>query len=104
MYGLYDAEKLIGYVAVSKVNDIDDTYEIHHLSVVPEYRHKSYGKLLLDHCKAIVKELGGIRINIGIIEENTVLKNWYVENGFVHTGTKTFDFLPFTSGYMKYIV
>ncbi len=39
-----------------------------------------------------------------IIEENTVLKNWYIANGFVHTGTKKFDHLPFTTGYLEWKV
>ena len=28
------------------------------------------------------------------------LRNWYEDNGAVHTGTKKFDFFPFTCGYM----
>ena len=43
-----------------------------------------------------------LSIKIGIIEESTVLKNWYISNGFVHTGTKKFDHLPFTSGYLEW--
>ena len=39
-------------------------------------------------------------INIGIVEENKQLRKWYEQNGAVHTGTKKFDFFPFTSGYM----
>ena len=40
-------------------------------------------------------------MNIGIVEENTLLRTWYEDNGFVHIGTKKFDFFPFTCGYMK---
>ena len=36
------------------------------------------------------------------IEESTVLKNWYITNGFEHVGTKKFDHLPFTSGYLEW--
>ena len=43
-------------------------------------------------------------ITIGIIEENTVLKNWYADHGFVHTGTKKFPHLPFTVGFMTYML
>ena len=39
-------------------------------------------------------------MNIGIVEENTKLRKWYEQNGAVHTGTKKFDFFPFTCGYM----
>ena len=61
----------------------------------------AFGRLLLDHAKEVVKASGGKKIKIGIIEESTVLKNWYIANGFVHTGTKKFDHLPFTSGYLE---
>jgi ribosomal protein S18 acetylase RimI-like enzyme len=98
MYGLYDTERLVGYVSISK--EADGAFEIHNLAVLPEYRHKGYGKQLLDFCKAKIKELGGSKINIGIIEENKVLKNWYAANGFAHIGTKRFDTMPVTVGYM----
>ena len=35
------------------------------------------------------------------VYKRQVLKNWYISNGFVHTGTKKFDHLPFTSGYLE---
>ena len=58
--------------------------------------------LLLDHAKAEVCAMGGNVLKLGIIEESTVLKNWYIAQGFVHTGTKKFDHLPFTSGYLEW--
>ena len=33
-------------------------------------------------------------------EENIQLRKWYEQSGAVHTGTKKFDFFPFTCGYM----
>jgi len=74
---------------------------MHNLAVIPELRHKGYGKQLLNFCITKVKEAGGVKIAISITEKNTVLKNWYAEYGFVHTGTKTFEHLPFTVGYME---
>lgn len=100
MYALYAGKKIIGYMSLSKEGD--DTYELHNLAVLPEYRHNGFGKILLDHAKAVVKSLGGNRIKIGIIEESTVLKDWYIANGFAHIGTKKFDHLPFTSGYLEW--
>ena len=102
MYGLYDNGRLVGYVSLSNKND--GVYELHNLAVLPEYRHRSYGKQLLDFCKMKAKEVGGCKIAIGIIEENTVLKNWYAANGFSHTGTKIFAHLPFTVGFMEWEV
>ena len=99
MFGLYAGKKIIGYMSLSK--ESDDVYELHNLAVLPEYRHKGFGKLLLDYAKDTVKSLGGSTIKISIIEESTALKNWYIANGFVHTGIKKFVHLPFTSGYLE---
>jgi ribosomal protein S18 acetylase RimI-like enzyme len=71
------------------------------VAILPEYRHFGYGKALLDFFKDKIKELGGNKITIGIVEENTVLKEWYTTNGFVHTGIKQFEHLQFTVGYME---
>ena len=100
MYALYAGKKMIGYMSLSK--ESDNAFELHNLAVLPEYRHKGFGKLLLDHAKDVVKSLGGNVIKIGMIEESTVLKNWYIANGFVHTGTKKYEHLPFTSGYLEW--
>lgn len=99
MYALHRGDKIIGYMSLSK--EEGDGYELHNLAVLPAYRHEGCGKLLLDHAKEVVKSLGGKLIKIGIMEENTVLKQWYIANGFVHTGTKKFDHLPFLCGYLE---
>ena len=100
MFGLYTGKKMVGYMSLSK--ERDGAFELHNLAVLPKYRHNGCGKLLLDHAKDVVKMLGGNVIKIGIIEESTVLKNWYAANGFVHKGTKKFEHLPFTSGYLEW--
>ena len=69
MYALYTGEKIIGYMSLSKEGE--DTFELHNLAVLPEYRHNGLGKLLLDHAKEAVRTLGGKSIKIGIIEEST---------------------------------
>ena len=101
MYALYANDKIIGYMSLSKEGD--EVLELHNLAVLPEFRHNGYGKLLLEYAKKKAISLGYSKIKIGIIEESTVLKNWYIQNGFVHTGIKKYDHLPFTSGYMEWI-
>lgn len=102
MYGLYEQDKLVGYVSISV--DDNNAAELHNLAVLPGYRHKGYGKSLLDFCEKKAKEMGCNKIKIDIIEENKVLKDWYLKNGFVHLFTKIFNHLPFTAGFMeKYI-
>ena len=104
MYGLYEDARIVGYVSLSKSRETDGKYELHNISVLPEYRHKGYGKELIDFCKSKVKEIGGNKITLGMIEENARLKNWYIRNGFIHTGTHKFEGFPFTAGFMEYII
>ena len=75
--------------------------ELSNLAVLPEYRHCGIGKKLLEHAYVSAKDQGCKLINIGIVEENKTLRKWYEENGAVHTGTKKFDFFPFTCGYLE---
>jgi len=101
-FGYFTDGKLVGFVSLVDIGK--NTYEMSTVCILTEYRRYGYGKALLDFCKEKVKKLGGEKITIGIIEENTVLKDWYIMNGYVHTGTKRFDHLPFTVGYMELII
>lgn len=97
---LYDYNNaIVGYFSLS-LND--GIAELNNLSVLPEYRHLGIGKELVDCAADYSKNTLGInKIKIGIIEENTVLKEWYKALGFVHTGTRKFEHLPFTVGFME---
>lgn len=99
MYGLFKNEKIVGYMQLEK--NREDLYYLQKLAVLPDYRHLGLGRKLLDYAKEQALFMGGTRISIGIIEENTILKNWYLDYGFIHTGTKKFEHLPFTVGYME---
>jgi len=98
MFGYFCDDEIVGYVSLTKIDNL--TYELNNLSILPEYRHKGYGTELIDFCKAKVKEFGGGKITIGIIEENSILKDWYAAYGFIHTETQKFENLPFTVGFM----
>lgn len=89
----------VGYFSLS-LND--DSVELNNLAVLPEYRHLGIGKELVDYAITYSKHtVGTSKINIGIVEENTILKEWYRRLGFVHIGTKKFKHLPFTVGFME---
>jgi ribosomal protein S18 acetylase RimI-like enzyme len=79
----------------------DGECELGNLSVLPEYRHMGIGTALLEHSMETARKQNCTVMNLGIVEENTVLRKWYERNGAVHTGTEKFDFFPFTCGYMK---
>jgi uncharacterized repeat protein (TIGR04076 family) len=92
--------EIFGFVSLSDMGS--GVYELNNLAIFPTWRHLGYGKKLLDFCKTKVLELGGSKITIGIVEENTVLKDWYAANDFEHTGTRKFPHQPFTAGFMEW--
>jgi ribosomal protein S18 acetylase RimI-like enzyme len=88
--GYFSLNKNIGYV------------ELNNLAVLPQYRHKGIGAQLINYAKDYSKEkLNSNKIQIGIIEDNVVLKEWYKSLGFVHIGTQKFKHLPFVVGFME---
>jgi len=99
LFGLFLANVQVGFVAIEKADDT--LYYMDKLAVLPEYRHKGYGRKLVRFVFEQVKKSKGERISIGIINESTVLKNWYIGNGFAKTGTKKFEHLPFTVCFME---
>ena len=99
MYGMLSDHQIIGYMQLEK--NTPELYFLQKLVVLPEFRHLGLGTKLLDFTKEKVRELGGKRISISIIEENTVLKNWYIRYGFEPTGIRKFEHLPFTVGFLE---
>lgn len=99
MFVLCKDDTIIGFAELTQKDKT--TYELGRLAVLPKYRHAGGGATVLSYVKEQAKKRGAEQITIGIIEENTRLKNWYAAHGFVHTGTKRFDHLPFTVGFMQ---
>jgi len=91
----------VGFVAIERSQTEADVFYIEKLSVLPEYRHKGYGKKLMEFARERVLKLGGKKISLGIVDENKVLKNWYGEFGYQETGKRKFDHLPFTVCFMN---
>ena len=99
MYGYFEGGKMAGYYNLALPSEGE--CELGSLCVLPEYRHKGYGKVLLEHACSVARERGIRYLDLSIVEENKVLRKWYEDQGAVHTGTKRFDFFPFTCGYLQ---
>ena len=98
---LYEEDGVIkGYYSLLPKDDKE--CELSNLSVLPEYRHHGIGTELLMHSIRTAREHLCSMMCLSIVEENTVLRQWYERNGAVHTGTEKFDFFPFTCGYMTF--
>lgn len=99
MFLFYQDDIPVGYFSLAKCSD--EEWELNNLAVLPEYRYLGIGKVMVDYAVATVKNYGGNKISIGIIEENSTLKNWYLKLGFNHISTRKFEHLPFTVGFME---
>jgi N-acetylglutamate synthase-like GNAT family acetyltransferase len=90
----------IGCVAIEKPSA--DVCYLERLSVLPEMRGKHFGIRLVQHALECAALKGGRKVSIGIIDEQTELKEWYIQLGFVVTETKSFPHLPFTVCLMEF--
>ena len=97
-FGLFQDGVQVGFVAVERADDT--VYYLEKLAVPPQYRHRGYGKKLVKFVLEYVKERKGERVSLGMIDQSTVLKDWYKTLGFCETGTKKFEQLPFTVCFM----
>jgi len=98
-FGLFIDEGQAGFVAVEKADG--GTYYLGRLSVVPQFRHRGYGEQLVEFVLNYVKSRGGTKVALGMIDSQTVLKDWYISLGFNVTGTKKFEHLPFPVCFME---
>lgn len=99
MYAFWDNNNIVGYYSL--LLQENNECELNNLCVIPAHRHKGIGEELLISAFKTARELECKKINIGIVEENKVLRRWYEQFGFIHIGTQKFDFFPFTCGYME---
>ncbi|NLM84831.1 MAG: GNAT family N-acetyltransferase [Clostridiales bacterium] len=90
--------KIVGYYSLRLEGD--GQCELNNLCVLPSFRHQGIGEKLLRHAFAEAKARGCRVMNIGIVEENTVLRRWYESFGFEHVRVERYDFFPFTVGRM----
>ena len=97
-YLLEDGAEVCGCVALEQARP--DMCYLGRLAVPGEHRSRGFGQALVHHALAEAAKIGATRVEIGIISEDTRLKEWYGRFGFVQTGTKTFDHLPFVVAFM----
>ena len=101
MFRFVDGNKTVGFVAIEQPDENQAKWYIEKLSVIPEFRKKGIGKKLMDHAITEIKKKGGSEISIALIDEQTILKEWYANMGFNHVLTKNFSHLPFNVCFME---
>jgi diamine N-acetyltransferase len=94
LFGLFLNKSQVGFVAIEKAGE--SLFYMERLAVLPEFRHSGFGKKLMDFVFEYVKKENGAKVSIGVVNENTILKKWYQNYGFVEISLKKYNHLPFT--------
>ncbi len=90
---LYADKQPIGCVGIESPSN--DVCYLERLSVLPEMRGKHFGIRLVQQVLKWAASKGAIKVSIGIIAEQTELKEWYKNLGFVEMQIKSYPHLPF---------
>ncbi len=98
-FGLFLGDKQNGFIIIEKENK--RTYWLEKLAVLPASRHGGYGVKLIGFAIDYIREHGGKKVALGMMNEHTVLKNWYKKLGFKVVTTRKYPHLPFSVSYME---
>ena len=101
-FAIENENHVVGCVALERANT--EVCYLERLAVLPDQRRRGFGKALVKHALSESKLLGVHYVSIGIIAEQTELKDWYKRLGFVGGESKEFPHLPFLVTFMSYDV
>jgi len=101
-FAVRNRNHVVGCVALEKANS--EVCYLERLAVLPNERRRGFGEALVEHALSEAKLLGVRYVSIGIIAEQTELKDWYRKLGFVEGESKAFSHLPFRVTFMSYAI
>lgn len=81
--------KLIKNVKTNLYNE--PVLEIEKIYVLPQFYGKGFGQALMDKAIETAEELGYNKLHLGVWQENKRAIRFYEKNGFVVSGTRTFQ-------------
>jgi N-acetylglutamate synthase-like GNAT family acetyltransferase len=87
-----------GCVALERAQP--NVFYLERLSVLPQFRRNGFGEAMVNHVLNEAKKLGALRVEIGIISDQTELKEWYKNFGFSVKNETQFEHLPFRVTFM----
>jgi N-acetylglutamate synthase-like GNAT family acetyltransferase len=71
------------------------------LAVLPPFRRRGLGKVLVDHVMTTAREVGARRVELGIISDDVELRRWYEKLGFSVIRTARLEHLAFEVTFMR---
>lgn len=94
-YCFEENNEVIGFIGIEKSLSEAETFYIEKVAVHPEFRNRGVGAKLMEFASFRIKQLGGKRISIGLINSNTKLKEWYLNQDYIEFRIKAYSHLPF---------
>ncbi|WP_078543038.1 ribosomal protein S18-alanine N-acetyltransferase [Litchfieldia alkalitelluris] len=82
---MVENEKVIGYCGMWLVMD---EAHVTNIAVLPEYRGRKLGELLLIKVKETAKELGAIRMTLEVRVSNVIAQSLYIKHRFTKGGIR----------------
>lgn len=85
VWGIYEDEQLAGYYVAGQVADEGELMSI---CVLPEFRGRGFGKMLISHMEETLRANGTERIFLEVRESNEPAKNLYRRRNFAEMGIR----------------
>ena len=92
-YAEFDGNTQVG-VFGAKLRD-DGKFWLEKVAVLPDCRHRGIGTRLVEFACALARDAGAKIIRLAAIDDNQVLKEWYVRMGFVPVELRHFEHVPY---------
>ncbi|MBI9014295.1 MAG: GNAT family N-acetyltransferase [Clostridiales bacterium] len=94
LYGYY-APELVGCIGLDQKSE--KRHKIKYLCVSIHHQQQGYGKALMDHVESLVEG----KIQLGMINENIILRTWYESLGYKIDKVKSYKKNKFTVAFME---
>lgn len=99
LFGVFYDVVQIGFVAVEK--KAENEFYMERLAVLPQYRHRGFGREIVNYVADYVAGQRGSRVLIGMMDQYTQLKAWYRSLGFEELYVTRHARIPFPVCYME---
>lgn len=102
MFSWLEKGEMVGFVAIEQSDLTKPWWYIEKLSVLQAFRHLGIGEKLMQFAVNEIERRGGTYISIAFIDQQIILKEWYMQLGFKYIASEKFDHLPFGVCFMEF--
>lgn len=98
MYGYVYNSQIVGFLSMQlKENELC----IQDIAVLPDYQNSGYGSELFLSAKETAQKFHCSKITLGMVHDNTALRNWYHKLGFKTVNMIHFEKVNYIVGMME---